>query len=98
MPLTGKCNKCGLCCYVKDPRGEMLKCHNLIVIGKPGDADATFCGAWDGRFPNMPVYLVDEQRNLRGHTVCAGDNTQDELDDLLYKNLIGNECTLKLED
>lgn len=99
MPLVGKCNQCGFCCFVKDPNtGDMLRCMNLMIVGKPGQPDATYCSAYRSRIPNMPVYLVDKEGRLRGHTLCAGDGTQDELDDLVNKKLLGNECSLKLED
>jgi hypothetical protein len=84
---------------VKDPRtGEMLRCMNLWIVGKPGKPDATFCTAYSSRVPNMPVYLVDSEGRWRGQTKCAMDGSQDELDDLVSKNLLGNECSLTLEE
>lgn len=102
MPLVGKCNQCGLCCYVKDERtGEMLKCMNLMVFPgkKPGEPYATFCSAYKVRTKDMLVYLVDNKNRLRGETLCGGDGSVEEMDDLIYKNLVNTErCTLKLED
>ncbi len=98
MPLRGICNRCGLCCLVKAPDGEMLRCMNLVLTGKPGEPNASYCAAWHGRFPDMPIYLVDKENRLRGHTTCAGDGTMKEIEDLAFKNLLGKECSLKLED
>ena len=61
---------------------------------------ATSCSVYKTRFPDMFVYLVDDQNRLRGHTLCAGDGTVKELEDLVEKGLLekGSPCSLRLED
>lgn len=94
MPLRGLCNQCGVCCLVTTPEGETLRCINLIVIGTLGEPLATHCGVYPVRTPDMPVYLMDQEGHLRGHTTCAADGSQDEFDNVVEKGIMTGKCSL----
>lgn len=85
--LVGKCNQCGLCCYVWG-----YKCINLIVDGYPGEPGATRCGVWNLRYDGMPIKLVNGKGRIVGESKCAL-NTAKEVETVIPH--IGRGCSLE---
>lgn len=88
LKLEGKCNRCGLCCYVGG-----LKCKNLDVIGIAGMPGASFCKAYRIRYPGMPIILV----NANGAPVAMGACTHgSDMDAEVIAPHIGHGCSLTI--
>ena len=89
--LIGNCNRCGLCCYVGPYR-----CINLIVMGKPGDPEATKCAVHGVRYDRMPILLLDTDGRIAGESVCGLDS-EEETESIIEKG-IGKGCSLELTE
>lgn len=95
--LKGDCNRCGLCCFMPTPEGEMLRCIYLIVTGEVGKAAATACAIHDLEGRNgEKIYLVDKDGHLRGESFCAVGN--DDETEVILKQGIGKGCSLGVTD
>ena len=87
MSLKGKCNQCGVCCYV-----GAFKCEFLDVGGTPGMPMATRCKVYDKRYTDMPILLTDPHGAIMGG-YCLHDSQAEEME--LKKLIRQGQCSLE---
>ena len=90
MSLKGRCNQCGLCCFV-----DGGKCTNLIVHGEPGQPMATECMIYNDRYPGRPIILMRPDGSYaEGH--CWHNAPNEEA--ILTKLIEQGKCSLEVDN
>lgn len=56
MPISGYCNRCGVCCTL-ERNNRTYRCEHLIVVTEIGKPNGSLCGVHDARTHGMPITL-----------------------------------------